>query len=166
MLLTPVLLACLFVAPEPTDEKVHTVNQRAFRVPVLVDASRREEIRLLELHVSRDQGKTWAPCALIDPGRDSFLYTAPADGVYWFAVRLALKNDRYEPEDTASLTPALKVCVLEKVEKAPAVVQAAASEAHKMSAEELEEEVRQLRAELKRLKDRVSTLERLLKDRP
>jgi hypothetical protein len=163
MLLSPALLACLFVAPEPNDDKIHAINQRAFRVPVQVDANRRDEIRLLELHVSRDQGKTWEVCALIDPARDSFLYKAPADGVYWFAVRLALKNDKYEPEETANLTPALKVSV---VEKAAGVVQTAASEAHKVSPEELEEDVKQLRAELKRLKDRVATLERLLKDRP
>jgi hypothetical protein len=163
MLLSPALLACLFVAPEPTDDKVHSINQRAFRVPVQVDARRRDEIRLVEVHVSRDQGKTWEVCALIDPGRDSFLYKAPADGIYWFTVRLALKNDSYEPEDTANLTPALKVSV---VEKGPGVVQTGASERHKMSQEELEEEVRQLRAELKQLRDRVATLERLLKDRP
>ena len=164
MLLSPALLACLLLPAQPGEDKVHSINQRSFRVPVQVDPGRREEIRLLELHVSRDLGKTWEVCALIDPARDSFLYKAPVDGVYWFAVRLALKNEKYEPEEIAELQPALKVSVSEKPVVAPPPP--LPTETPRTAPNELEEEVKQMRAEMRRLKERVATLERLLKDRP
>jgi len=154
MFLCPTLLVCL-CSPgvEPADSNVHTVQQRTFRVPVQIE-SRRSEIEQIAMFVSTDQGKTWKEAAVIGPEDDSFRYQASADGLYWFAVQIGLKNKTKEPPDLRHLEPALKVRV--ETPKKPDWQDPLA---------EVEDEVKQLRAEVKRLKERLAALEKLLKDK-
>ena len=156
MLLYHALLVCLALPPvaAPADPNVYTVQHRTFRVPVQVE-SRRNEIEQIVLFVSTDQGKTWKEAGVIGPDEDSFRYQAPADGSYWFAVQIALKNKTKEPAEQGLLEPALKVAVEtpKKPEWQPALA-------------ELEAEVKQLRSEVKRLKDRIAVLEQSPKDKP
>ncbi len=156
MFLSHVLLVCLALPPvsAPADASVYTVQHRAFRVPVQIE-SRRTEIEQIVLFVSTDQGKSWKEAGAIGPDEDSFRYVAPADGSYWFAVQIALKNKTKEPAETGLFEPALKVAVEtpKKPEWQPPLA-------------ELDEEVKQLRSEVKRLKDRIGVLERLIKDKP
>jgi hypothetical protein len=154
MLVSHALLACLFTHAEPVDRTVYTVQQRAFRVPVKIE-SRSSEIERILLFVSADQGKTWQEAGTIGPEEESFRYLAPGDGVYWFAVQIALKNKSKEPPDVLLLEPALKVTV--QTPKKPEWQQPLS---------ELEEEVKQLRAEVKRLKERLAAVEKLLKEKP
>jgi hypothetical protein len=153
MLLSPALLVCLFcpgLAPEPA---VYTLKHRGFRVPVQVE-SRRGEIEHILLFVSTDQGKTWNEAGMIGPDEDSFRYLAPADGTYWFAVQIALKNKTKEPAEMRLLEPALKV-----------VVDTPKKPEWQAPLSDVDEEVRQLRSELQRLKERVAALEKLLKEK-
>jgi hypothetical protein len=133
---------------------VYTVQHRAFRVPVQIE-SRRSEIEQILLFVSTDQGKTWQEAGIIGPEEESFRYLAAGDGLYWFAVQIALKNKTKEPADSRLFEPALKVAVQtpKKPDWQPPLT-------------ELEEELKNLRAEVKRLKERVAALEKLLKEKP
>jgi len=154
MFLSPVLLVCLAPPPaESADPAVYTIQQRTFRVPVQVE-SRRTEIEQITLFVSTDQGKTWKEAGVIAPDEESFRYKAPADGTYWFAVQIVLKNKTKEPAELRLLEPALKVAV-ESPKKPDWQAPLA----------ELDDEVKYLRAEVRRLKDRIAVLERLLKEK-
>ena len=110
MLLSHALLLCLAFQPvsPPADANVYTVQHRAFRVPVQIE-SRRAEIEQIVLFVSIDQGKTWKEAGAIGPDEDSFRYVAPADGSYWFAVQIALKNKTKEPAEVDNSNRLLKL---------------------------------------------------------
>jgi hypothetical protein len=154
MFLSPVLLICLAPpAPDMAEPAVYTIRQRSFRVPVSVE-TRRGEVDQITLFVSIDQGKTWREAGVIGPDEDAFRYRAAADGVYWFAVQIQLKNGMKEPADMRMLQPELKVSV--ELPKKPEWQAAVA---------ELDDEVKYLRSEVQRLKDRLAVLERMLKER-
>ena len=149
MFISSALLMCLLApAIEPPDPTVHTVQQRAFRVPVQIE-SRRNDIEHLTLFVSTDKGATWKEAGVIGPDQDGFRFVAPGDGVYWFAVQIALKDKTMDPAEPTRMEPALKVAV--ETPKKP--------EWQPMLAD-LEEEVKQLRAEVKKLKERIAVLEK------
>jgi hypothetical protein len=154
MFLAPIILSCLISPAQLADPAVFTVQHRTFRVPVQIE-SRRREFEKIALFVSTDYGKTWKEAGVIDPDEESFRYIAPADGLYWFAVQIELKNMTKEPAQLSLLEPALKVNV--ETPKKPDWQPALA---------ELDEEMKQLRADVKRLKDRITVLERLLKEKP
>jgi hypothetical protein len=153
MLLSPVLLVCLASPAQAADPPVFNLKTRTFRVPVQIE-SRRGDIELVLLFVSTDQGKTWNECGVIGPDEDAFRYAAPADGTYWFAVQIALKNKTREPADFRLLEPALKV-----------VVETPKKPAWETPLTDLEQEVRQLRSEVARLLERVAVLEKMLKEK-
>ena len=157
MFLSPALLVCLIAPdwqPAPVDPTVYTVQQRAFRVPVQIE-SRRGEIEQIALFVSTDQGKAWRETGVISADEDSFRYVAPNDGVYWFAVQIVLKNKTKEPAEPKLLEPALRVAVEtpKKPEWQPVLA-------------EINEELKLLRAEVKKLKEHVSVLEKQVKEKP
>jgi len=153
MLLSPTLLVCLLAPAQDARDDVYKLNQRSFKVPVRIDRDRRDEIEQVDLYVSTDQGKSWEKAGTLAPVEDSFRYTAPTEGVYWFAVQIVLKNKSKEPADSRKFEPALKVSV--ESAKKPDSGRA-----------ELLEEIRQLRAEVKRLNERLANLERMLQDKP
>ena len=154
MLVSPALLVCLVSTAQAPDPTVFTLKNRAFRVPVQVE-SRRQDIEQILLYVSIDKGKTWTETAVIGPDEEWFRCIVPADGSYWFAVQVALKNKTKEPAETRLLQPALKV-----------EVQTPKKPDGKGPLGEPDDDLRQLRAEVKRLTERVTALEKRLKEKP
>jgi hypothetical protein len=75
------------------------INQRSFSIPITIAGDRQDKIKEVELYVSTDDGKTWNGQAVIGPDRGEFVYTAPADGAYWFKVCILDKDGNREPKD-------------------------------------------------------------------
>jgi hypothetical protein len=108
-------LACLLlvgnVVPEPPPPP-EPINQRSFTIPVRIDnPASRAEIRELNLLVSRDQGKSWAPSGRVRPEDGGFAFVAPADGVYWFSVQVIDRNGKATPDNPFDARPSRVVLV-------------------------------------------------------
>src|SRR5687767_10634296 len=114
-------LASLFGGPAPEGD-VYTVPTRDFRIPVQIDPARRAEVRQLHLYVSTDQGKTWKRAVTVRPTDEAFVYTAPRDGVYWFAVQTVDPKGRAEPADPRRAESMLKIHVDTSGKSTPAPV--------------------------------------------
>jgi hypothetical protein len=93
------------VAPLQTIYTKHTV----FSIPFTTDAAGR--LKQIQLYVSRDKGVTWNQVEVISPERQSFKFTAPSDGLYWFAVRTLDLENRFYPTTMDGAHPGLIVFV-------------------------------------------------------
>jgi hypothetical protein len=98
-------LACLWLATGQVPGDVHYTNQRAHRIPVNIPEARRGEIARLVLYASADQGRNWHQAAIITPDKDAFIFTAPADGAYWFRVAVVNRQNQQDPENIAAGPP-------------------------------------------------------------
>lgn len=90
---------------------VEPFSKSKFEIPIKIVPSERAKIRSLELHCSRNQGKTWEQVATATPDQLSFPYTAPADGIYWFTVLVRDLKGKAEPPSPYGGPPGLKVLV-------------------------------------------------------
>lgn len=72
-------------------------------------ASAKDEPREVELHASTDQGTTWDVVGTAKPSARRILFTAPADGEYWFMARTKYASGKYLPQGPP--VPELKVVV-------------------------------------------------------
>jgi hypothetical protein len=96
------LLAPAGRAQAPGGETYY-VRQPEIAVPFYPDKSGR--LRQVQLFVSTDQGRDWQFALNANPADGRFPpYVAPADGVYWFAVRVIDQQGRYIPELLEQLT--------------------------------------------------------------
>ena len=82
-----------------------------FVIPVQVSPEGQKEIKTLRIFVSVDRAKTWKHFKDGKPGDKEFTFTAPRDGLYWFAVQVVRKDGTVEPGAVTDLTPNLKVFV-------------------------------------------------------
>jgi beta-lactamase regulating signal transducer with metallopeptidase domain len=89
------------LAPSPSTV-ILTVNHRAFKLPIAIDPSQRPRLKELILYASTDEGRTWRQAAVASPDQDAFLFTAPADGLYWFTVRTVDQEGRLDPPSPQS----------------------------------------------------------------
>src|SRR5262249_11400827 len=85
---------------------------RAFGIPIALNPASRSQISKLILHVSDDEGKTWAHSIEVLPDEDHFTFSAPVEGHYWFTLCIVHKDGHREPADPFSVPPALKVEVV------------------------------------------------------
>jgi hypothetical protein len=112
MSLTSLTLALLVMAQSPAPAgDVVPINKRNFKIPILIEPSKRAQIKLLKLYVSADQGKNWSEAAVRTPDQDHFAYYAPADGVYWFTVAVVDQKDHQQPSDPYKVAPNQKILV-------------------------------------------------------
>jgi hypothetical protein len=130
-------------------ETIHVIRYKKFRIPADVSASARNQVKLIRLFVSRDQGKTWAIAGQILPDQDHFLYSAPEDGLYWFGVQTVDTKGAKHPQNTTMLRVDLTVRVDSQSQK----------DAEEDSRQALREAINQLRAQLQRLEQRLAELE-------
>jgi HEAT repeat protein len=93
------------------DDDVTTINKLSFRIPILFDRGRRAQVEQLRLYVSTDRGKTWKQAGSITPDEEYFTYTAPDDGLYWFAVQVVTKNKEILPATVTAEAVSQKVLV-------------------------------------------------------
>lgn len=78
-------------------------RQSAFAIPFRVDQTNpaRQPVEV-QLFVSTDRGKQWRLCGKAAPSQQQFVFHAPADGEYWFAVRTIDRNGKFRPETIVS----------------------------------------------------------------
>jgi uncharacterized protein (TIGR03067 family) len=81
---------------------------RDFRIPVSMRPDLRDKVKRLHLNVSTD-GETWREVLSIPPTSEAFLFHAPKDGTYWFALRVEPSEGGTDSGDTPR--PALIVVV-------------------------------------------------------
>jgi hypothetical protein len=91
------------VAARADDGKPIVSQTRDITIPFVIEPANRGHIDHLTLLVSSDEGKTWKVAAKTTPELDHFDFSAPADGLYWFAVRTA------QQDEGAPTSPSLKV---------------------------------------------------------
>jgi RNA polymerase sigma factor (sigma-70 family) len=98
----------------PDDTKVF--NTRMFKIPFQVAPSRNDVVHV-RLWVSTDKGKSWrvglqhACSGNGDPLAKAFIFTAPKDGLYWFAVQSVSRDEAADPPVPGRFTPELRVIV-------------------------------------------------------
>lgn len=104
-------------AAEPV-KPIHT-NHTRFRVnfELPVAAASKDEPRLVELHVSENQGISWRVAGGAKPTDRGILFAAPADGEYWFMPRTKYASGKYLPQGA----PAAELKVI--VDTTPPVVE-------------------------------------------
>jgi hypothetical protein len=87
------------------------MKERNFSIPIKIDPARRQEIKELILYSSTDQGMHWNEEAHAGPERESFIFNAPADGLYWFTLCIVDQKGNKEPPDVAKAGPSQKILV-------------------------------------------------------
>ena len=111
-------LVALFVrADSPIATKPIYTPYRTFRIPFRLDPTEADRLKAIELHVSRDHGKTWQRSHSAVPSARNFTYRCESDGEYWFGVRTLDRSGKAQPADDSDLTPSLKVIVDSQVPK-------------------------------------------------
>ncbi len=106
-------LPFLILAQAPTEEpRLIPSKERSFRIPFQTSQPNDRRLREVQLFVSTDQGRTWRLSANAAPEQGFFQqFTAPQDGLYWFAVRTIDLQGRSYPATDAELRAGLKVLV-------------------------------------------------------
>lgn len=82
---------CAIVAADESDILI-TRNSR-FEIPYELDAEPGEEVEgFAVLYGSQDDGETWSRLQSVPASKGSFIFTAPKDGRYSFAIRMTDKR--------------------------------------------------------------------------
>ncbi len=105
------MLACLCLAVGTGTAEVIPLNNNKFEIPIRIVPEKRQEIQTLELYASTNQGKNWDLVATATPDQQAFAFTAPADGLYWFSVRVIDHNKHAEPPDIMTAPVGQKILV-------------------------------------------------------
>ena len=103
---------------QPPAPDYHPFNSRSIKFPIQFAPEKVKAIRKVELHVSNDGGQVWQLAAVAPPTQDTFTYTAPADGRYWFHIVTEDLKGGKDPSNLTTEPPAMKVLF---DTKAPAV---------------------------------------------
>ncbi len=102
-------VAGLFLGDSYGQQPIVT-NQDTFFVPFSVPQAALESVpKLVELHVSGDQGKTWSLYQKRSPQEGRFSFRAGVDGEFWFAIRAI--DAVGKPHEQAIARPELVVIV-------------------------------------------------------
>ncbi len=86
---TLVLNACATAGSDgPDPDGVVRMFSRQLQLPVMVEASQKQNIKELQLFTSTDGDKTWQQVGRLGPDGERFRFEAPHDGMYWFSLRI------------------------------------------------------------------------------
>jgi hypothetical protein len=99
----------LTLGANPSDDVVY-LNSRNIQIPIFIQADKRDKIKELLLFTSTDQGATWNQVAVATPDKDSFVFYAPSDGLYWFNFTVVDAQGKRVP-DIYQTPPRQKVLV-------------------------------------------------------
>src|ERR1051326_5380080 len=93
-------LTCLMlIAGQVPQEFDVAFKDRVFRIPIDIEPQRRQEITRFILYVSRNGGKTWQEDTTAAADKEGFVFSAPADGVYWFRAAAINRLGKQEPDN-------------------------------------------------------------------
>src|SRR5262245_37480868 len=137
------------------------IDSRSFMIPIYYKRDIRDQVDRLRILVSLDKGKTWKVAGELPVDQTVFAYTAPKDGLYWFAIQYVLKNKTTDPPDLSKMAPALKVSVDRGKPGGPTFLVEAIERPSFGGAETqaLKEEVRSLRKKVANLEQRLTELD-------
>src|SRR5437660_6519723 len=86
-------------------------KNRNFRIPFHVEDVDRPRLREVQLWVSEDSGFAWKLDSRTSPDQPAFIFRAPRDAEYWFAVRTVDTKGRLFPANDKTVEPNMKVVV-------------------------------------------------------
>lgn len=161
-----VLLLTLLPDGEPTGPQHWIMKTRQMGIPFRVDPNRRDEIKLIILYVSTDEGKSWTKSGEATPDKDGFKFEASKDGMHWFAVQIVYLSDSKEPADLKNLMPMQHILidtVAKPADQTPDVkdeLKQLREEMKRLDQRLKELEIRELRQEMKRLDERLKQIEK------
>jgi hypothetical protein len=100
------------MTPSQDDPEVVELHERNVRVPVMVAPGQGTSLRHLNLFASADKGKTWERVESISPDKNSFVFHAPQDGLYWLVVQTVGIKGEMDPSNlTEGVRPQIKVWI-------------------------------------------------------
>jgi hypothetical protein len=92
-----------------TDAPLSYSRTPVFYIPFSDPGDRR--LKSVQLYVSTDQGRFWQRASNVGPQEGRFTFTAPRDGLYWFAVQTVDADNRVYPAVMDNAPPGLRVIV-------------------------------------------------------
>ena len=114
----PIIVAlCLVIAgsvcaDEPRTERAEFSSSRLFRLPMTpIDPLQRQRLREVLLYTSNDRGASWRHYDSARPEQQSFVFEAPTDGEYWFALATIDQEGRMQPPSMVGVAPEMRVIV-------------------------------------------------------
>jgi hypothetical protein len=101
------------MAADPVElpDDVLEAKALSFFIPFEANSSVLKAVDTIRLFVSDDKGVSWKYEKDTIPTAAKFLFTAPRDGLYWFAVQTANKDGTRTPPAESDLVPVLKIYV-------------------------------------------------------
>jgi hypothetical protein len=95
---------------QPAIPQPIVTRQAEFAIPFRIDQPNptRRPVEV-QLYVSTDRGRHWQFCAKASPNQQQFVFRAPNDGEYWFAIRTMDPTGQVRPQNIT--TPGLCVRV-------------------------------------------------------
>jgi hypothetical protein len=136
--------------PIELEKGVVEIQTRELTIPLLFDLDKVKQIQGVRLFFSTDRGKTWKHSKDWLTDTDKMTFSAPKDGLYWFAVQIVSKDGKKLPATLKGLDPELKVYV----NSAKRTIKN-----RQKSYAEQEQEVRKLRKTVEQLKRKIAELE-------
>jgi hypothetical protein len=101
----------LLMAPGQAPANVGYISSAKIDVPIRYNPNLKDSIQTLQLHYSRDEGRTWALARSADPSQTKFAFEAPGDGLYWLAMVTVDKNGTQTPSDPSKFTSPMKIFI-------------------------------------------------------
>src|SRR5579875_1136617 len=107
----PIIWTCLALTIHQGALQEYFINDRAFRIPIKLDAKRSGDIKTLILLFSQDKGRAWQPVDRKAPTEREFIFRAPDDGSYWFIIQEEDRSGRTNPSNPERVKPHMAVTV-------------------------------------------------------
>jgi hypothetical protein len=95
---------------QPPAPDYYPMNSRTIKLPVEYKKDRKA-IRQVHLYVAHNGENTWYSEGLVTPDKDSFVYLAKDDGIYWFKMVIEDLKGNKDPADLTRDPPDLKVVI-------------------------------------------------------
>ncbi|VTR96300.1 Uncharacterized protein OS=Blastopirellula marina DSM 3645 GN=DSM3645_21764 PE=4 SV=1 [Gemmata massiliana] len=95
---------------QPLGADYHAMNSRNIKLPIDYKKDRKS-IRHVVLYVARNGENTWYQEGFVTPDKDSFVFVAKDDGVYWFKMQIVDLKGNKDPAELTSDPPDLKMVV-------------------------------------------------------
>lgn len=124
------------------------IQSRRFAMPLMYQTDKKDNIECTRLFVSEDRGKSWKHEKDYKPTVERVTFTAPDDGLYWFALQIVFKDGKSKPDELDDLEPVMKVYV--NTERRTIKVRKSYGELQR-EVEELQKTVEKLQKKIKKL---------------
>lgn len=95
---------------QPLGQDYHAMASRNIKLPIKYEKDRRT-IRHVYLYVARNGENTWHQEGFVTPDKDSFVYVAKEDGLYWFKMQIVDLKGNADPANLTVDPPDLKMVV-------------------------------------------------------